>query len=515
MHIFGSNPLRAFNNHRAKAAALATVIGLIVLSLVAIESNKTVAPTKLAGYYAQQLKWKTCYETFKCSELLVPVDYSDLKVGTMKISVLKYSAQEQKKKLGSIVVNPGGPGGSGVDYAYNAEYLFSPDILDRYDIVGFDPRGVARSAPITCFNGEETDANYAADTKPDNQSELDTSVADSKAFIAKCQERTKYLEYYSTANAARDMDLLRAALGDDHLNYMGKSYGTYMGTLYAQLFPDKVGRMVLDGAVDPSISDFQSIKAQAVGFDLALDAFIKDCEKDIDCPLPNNPDEAKTFILNLYHSAATTPLPQRKPNRGDDRVATESLLVIGTASALYDSVDGWPQLRQAFTEAKDGYSDAFMKLVDQYTGRQADGTYADNEFDAGAVIDCLDFKDPRSIDQMTADVPAMTEAAPIFGPYLAYANLTCAFFPQPKNKTAVKSSIATTNPMIVIGTTRDPATPYEWSVALHKILTNSKLLTYNGDGHTGQGRGNACIDDAVDAYYLRGTLPKTGLSCTE
>ena len=514
MHTFSRHSFAALNNHRTKGAALVAVIGLFVLSIFAVEANKVPTPTHINGYYSQHLKWDSCYENFECTDLLVPLDYSNLKTGTMKISVLKYAAQDPKHRIGSLVVNPGGPGASGVDYAYNAEYLFSPDVLDRYDIVGFDPRGVARSAPITCFTNAETDANYASDTKPDNQEELDKAVADSKDFVAQCEKKTKFLTYYSTANAARDMDILRAALGDEKLNYMGKSYGTYMGTLYAQLFPNKVGRMVLDGAVDPTIDDYQSILAQAVGFDGALDAFIEDCQKSSDCPLPDGLQPARDFFTNLYKSAATTPLPQRKPNKGDDRVATESILVMGTASALYDSVDGWPQLRQAITEAKDGYSDTFMKLLDQYTGRQPDGTFGDNEFDAGAVIDCLDNPTTRSPEQVMADSAVIAEQAPIFGPYVAFANLTCSFFPQAPDHVTVKNKISTRQPIIVIGTTRDPATPYKWAQSLHRILTNSQLLTYNGDGHTGQGRGNACIDGAIDAFYLRGTLPKANLSCT-
>ena len=201
--------------------ALATSLALILTGCATSKVEKPLS--SLAKYENQNLACATCYESFECTDLLVPVDYADLTVGTFKIAVLRYKAQDQAKRIGSLIVNPGGPGGSGVDYAYNAEYVFDPDVLDRYDIVGFDPRGVNRSAPIECLTDEETDANYASDAKPDTQEELDKAIADSKDFINKCQDANEFLSHYSTAEAARDMDILRSALGDKKLNYFGKS----------------------------------------------------------------------------------------------------------------------------------------------------------------------------------------------------------------------------------------------------------------------------------------------------
>jgi len=482
-------------------------------SKVAIEKPLS----NLAAYENQKLSWSTCYETFECTDLLVPVDYADLKVGTFKIAVLRYKAQDQKNRIGSLIVNPGGPGGSGVDYAYNAEYVFDPDILDKYDIVGFDPRGVDRSAPIKCLDNKETDASYASDAKPDTEAELQKALADSKDFIDKCQSANPYLNHYSTAEAARDMDILRAALGDKKINYFGKSYGTYLGTLYAQFFPDKVGRMVLDGALDPNISILEQNISQAVGFDEALNAFLADCAKQDDCPLPANKQEATAAIIALFSTAATNPLPRKTKVENDNRVATESLIVLGTASALYDDVDGWPKLRTAFQEGQRGYGDTFLDLADQYTGRSSDGSYMSNELDSGAVIDCLDWPDTRNVEKTKADAQRFTDRAPVFGPYLAYTNIACKFLtPAPKDKltrTTNKITSIKTAPIIVIGTTRDPATPYDWAVGLNKIFTSSKLISLDADGHTGQGRGSACVDNAVDIYLLQGKSPKKNLSC--
>jgi len=498
---------------------LTTFVISIALVLSGCSSNVAIEKplSDLAAYENQKLDWATCYEDFECTDLRVPIDYADLTVGTFKIAVLRYKAQDPKNRIGSLIVNPGGPGGSGVDYAYNAEYVFDPDVLDRYDIVGFDPRGVNRSAPIECLTDEETDANYASDAKPDTEAELEQALADSKDFIDKCESANEYLTHYSTAAAARDMDILRAALGDKKLNYFGKSYGTYLGTLYAQFFPEKVGRMVLDGALDPNISILEQNISQAVGFDIALDAFLADCAKQDDCPLPKNKQEATLKIIALFETAALNPLPRKTKVENDERTATESLIVLGTASALYDDVDGWPKLRTAFLEGQQGYGDTFLDLADQYSGRSSDGSYMSNELDSGAIIDCLDWPDTRSVEKTKADAKRFTDAAPVFGPYLAYTNISCKYLTPPTKDKLTRSTNKITSiktaPVIVIGTTRDPATPYEWSVGLHQIFKNSKLISLDADGHTGQGRGSACVDNTVDAYLLEDKTPYKNLTC--
>jgi pimeloyl-ACP methyl ester carboxylesterase len=488
------------------------IIGALVLTFVNFtrENSDVKAPMALTEYYNQELAWQDCYEDFQCTTLDVPIDYSDLTVGTFEISVLRFLASDQEKRIGSLVVNPGGPGSSGVNYAYNAEYIFSPDITDRYDIVGFDPRGVGESAPIRCFTDSEIDANYAADGKPDSDAELREAISETEKYTEKCLTQNDHLTSFSTANAARDMDVLRAALGDEKLNYMGKSYGTFMGSLYAQLFPDKVGRVVLDGAVDPTISPYDQVLAQAASFDDALTDFLKECSKSKNCSLPTDVDQARSAIISLLAETSKKPLPLKNPD-GDDRKVTESLFTLGMAAAFYNSEEGWPRLRIALREIKSGYGDEILKLADQYSGRQKDGSYRSNEFDSGAIIDCLDFSDSRTVADMSADAKKIAERAPVFGPYLAYAGLTCKYLPA--TSPVVITSISVKAPILIIGTTRDPATPYAWAVGLQKIIANSQLLTLVGDGHTGHNRGSACIDDAVDAYYLRGVLPAQNLRC--
>jgi pimeloyl-ACP methyl ester carboxylesterase len=495
MHTFSTTPSKYLFTRTGKIAALVTAFALVALSFTAYTQSQPDYPKTLSGYYAQEINWKSCNQDFQCATLAVPIDYEKLSTGTFEIALLKYEARTSKK-LGSLLVNPGGPGGSGVDYAYAAEYIFSPAILDRYDIVGFDPRGVSRSAPIRCLNDKELDANNNSDSKPDNEKELKQILIDTQKYVEICKDKNKYLTSYSTANVARDMDILREALGDKQLNYMGKSYGTYLGTLYAQFFPDKVGRVVLDGAVDPTISNFQQTLTQAIGFDQAFSSFAKDCASKKNCTLLIGKEAAIAEMEKLFAQAAKKPLP----TKSSKRKLSETMMVLGTASAMYDSATGWPKLRKAIKEAQNGYGDVFLKLADEYTGRQENGRYPNNEFDSGAVIDCLDVDEPRTIAQIRRDAKSFAEQAPLFGPYLAYGGLTCKYFGQSQEVNIVP--LKTTNPIVVIGTSGDPATPYEWAQGLNKLLTNSVLVSLTGEGHTGQGQGNACVDEQIDAFYL-------------
>jgi pimeloyl-ACP methyl ester carboxylesterase len=455
-----------------------------------VQEVKPLKLETLQDFQSQKIKWRTCYDSYKCADVLVPINYTNIKLGTFKIAVLKYEASNKEDRIGSMFVNPGGPGASGFDYAYQAEYIVSPQVLALYDIVGFDPRGVGRSAPIRCLTDDEMDANYASDAKPDNPAELETLIKDAQDYVEKCEKNTKNLNAYGTENAARDMDVIRAVLGDKKLNYLGKSYGTYLGTIYAQLFPDA--------------TPLQQSITQAVGFDNALDAFIKDCLQLDTCPLPK--DATPQYFTDLFDSVAKKPL-----TTSTNRVATESLVVLGTASALYDNESGWPMLRVAIKQAQSGRGFMFLSLADAYTGRQPNGTYPTNEGDSGFVIDCLDWNDARTNEQIAQDAQTFKAQAPVFGLYLSYSGLSCKYFTDIKQPIKIKQ--IKTTPIIVIGTLRDPATPYSWAVALHKLITNSLLITLDGDGHTGHGRGSACVDKSVDAYFITGKIPAADLKC--
>ena len=482
---------------------------LLVTLLLASCSSTTKQTFPDAPNDTSTLEWTSCHDYFQCATLQVPIDYADESLGTFDIAVIRYRDPKQHDRLGSLVVNPGGPGVSGVQYALDAQYIVDPDVLDRYDIVGFDPRGIGSSSAIHCLSDAELDASFATDPKPDNDVEFATSIAETQDFVNKCVANTPHLADFTSEQTARDMELLRKALGEKELDYLGFSYGTYLGTLYAQLFPDTVGRFVLDGAVDPSLTIEKQSLVQAVAFDKALDNFIADCHTHKSCPLPAN--ATGQFFTELFD------LVSRSPLTVGDRTITEGLVVTGTASALYDDVSGWPMLRTAIAQALQGDGTTFAKLADQYNGRNSDGTYADNENDANVIIECLDWPHTPTNEEISANVEKFKKAAPVFGPYVAFSGITCNILNEAITaRPAInhKVSFNTANPVLIIGTTQDPATPYAWAQSLSAYIHNSHLITLKGEGHTGYGRGSACTDDAVDSYLLTGHTPTKNLICT-
>jgi pimeloyl-ACP methyl ester carboxylesterase len=456
------------------------------------------------------LNWSSCYDTFQCATLKVPIDYTNASLGQFDIAVVRYRDPNQKNRIGSLVINPGGPGVSGVEYALNAQYIVNPEVLERYDIVGFDPRGIGSSTPISCLNDAEQDAILISDPKPDNEAEYQQALKDTQEFVDKCIARTPNIAHFSTNEAAQDMELLRQGLGDEKLNYLGFSYGSYLGTLYAQSFPQYVGRFVLDGAIDPNVAIEDQTRIQAVAFDQAIKNFIKDCAQQKDCPLPKGVTPA--FFTDLFNKVSQTPLTV------GDRKITEGQVVTGTASALYDDVSGWPSLRTAITQALVGDGTTFAELSDTYSGRNEDGTYKNNENDANVVIECLDWHQRQSNDQIKANAASFSRSAPVFGPYVAYGGITCNLLNQSIGRAQTTThnlkkikNIAT--PVLVIGTTQDPATPYAWAKALSRYIMGSHLITLEAEGHTGYGRVSACVDDVVDMYLVSGKIQFKNITC--
>jgi pimeloyl-ACP methyl ester carboxylesterase len=471
--------------------------------------NGAGMPLAPASYYEQELTWKDCAqagEAFECATLKVPLNYASPS-RSIGLSVLKRPADDVSDKLGALVINPGGPGGSGVDYAKYATTVFSPGVTARYDIVGFDPRGVGRSAPIRCIDNRQTDTWLSMDATPDTPAEIADLVAFDKTFAQACKKNTgAVLGHVSTVEAAADMDLLRAALGEKKLSFFGASYGTLLGATYAQEFPDRVGRFVLDGAVSPTATADEASKSQAAGFETALTAFIADCVKDT-CALGRSAAAAKAKLASFIDSLDKDPLPT-----GTSRVLTQQLGETGVVAALY-SRDDWVILRLALIQAFDGNGGGLLALADGYSGR-VNGTYDSSLLQANVAIDCLDSgKAGSSVADVEKQAAAYEAVAPIFGDSTRWSALAChdwpvtAEFPTPK-LTAVGAA-----PIVVVGTTRDPATPYAWSEELASTLTSGVLLTRDGDGHTGYRQGNACIDTTVDAYLLAGTVPKDGKRC--
>jgi len=475
-----------------------------------VPANGAGVPLAPDPYYGQKLTWTDCSQfgqTYQCATLKVPLDYTS-PGRSIGLSVLKRPADGTTDGLGALVVNPGGPGGSGVDYAKFAMNVFSTGITNRYDVVGFDPRGVGRSAPIRCLDTRQTDTWLSMDDTPDTTAEVAKLVAFDKTFAQACKKNTgAVLAHVSTVEAAADMDLLRAALGEKKLTYFGASYGTLLGATYAQEFPDRVGRFVLDGAVSPTATADEAAKAQAAGFETALDAFIADCVKT-SCPLGGSARAARAKVASFLDGLDTSPLPT-----GTSRVLTQQLGETAIVSALYSRSD-WVVLRLALVQAFDGNGGGLLELADGYSGR-VNGTYDSSLLQANVAINCLDSGTAgTALSDVEKQAAAYQSAAPIFGDSTRWAALAChdwpvtAEFPPPK-LTAVGAA-----PIVVVGTTRDPATPYAWAKELASTLASGVLLTRDGDGHTGYHQGNSCIDAAVDAYLLAGTAPTDGKRCS-
>ncbi len=464
----------------------------------------------LSRYYAQRLDWADC-ERAQCATLEVPVDYDNPEGETIDLALSRVPARKGSKRLGSIVVNPGGPGGSGVDYAKAADFIVGKKVRDAYDVVGFDPRGVGRSAPINCLTDVELDTYLGSDPTPDDPAERESFAATARGFALSCATTAgSLLAHVSTADAARDMDVLRAALGEEKLTYLGKSYGTYLGTVYADLFPEQVGRMVLDGVVAPDLTPEELNLGQAKGFELATRQWAAYCVQEGDCPLGKSVDEVMKGLRTFLTSVDQNPLTRT----GDNAVPrlTEGWASLGIAVAMYDQ-GAWQALVDAMRDAVGGDGTSLMQLADQYADRNPGGQYASNSAEVIYAVNCLDRPDTSDLAERERLAQESLKDAPTWGPFLVWSSLPCGFWPVEATGTPEKVSAQGADPIVVIGTTRDPATPYEWSVRLRDQLADAALITFDGDGHTAYTRSNECVDDAVDAYYLKGTMPKDGLRC--
>ncbi|MDD9377921.1 alpha/beta hydrolase [Streptomyces sp. ZAF1911] len=472
----------------------------------------TAVPAALRTYYDQKLTWRECgVPGFECSTMRVPLDYENPGGGDIDIAVSRRKATDPAKRLGSLVVNPGGPGGSGIGYlqAY-AGIGYPAPVRAAYDMVSFDPRGVDRSSPVECLNGPAMDKYTQVDQTPDTPAEQALLVAAFKEFAAACQAHSqRVLPHVSTVDAARDMDVLRAVLGDEKLNYVGASYGTFLGATYADLFPGRTGRLVLDGAMDPALSAVDLNRDQTAGFEAAFTAFAKDCAKQPDCPLgKGSPEQVGERLTEFLRKVDAQPVATGEA----DRPLGEALATTGVIEAMYDE-GAWPQLREALKAAMDGDGAPLLALADSYYQREPDGKYA-NLMSANAAVNCLDqppaFDGPKAVESA---LPSFEKASPVFGQGFAWASLNCTYWPTKATGKAKALAAKGAAPILVVGTTRDPATPYKWAQALGEQLESGTLLTYDGDGHTAYGRGSDCIDSAINRYLLEGTAPQDGKKC--
>lgn len=509
---------------RVPVGALALAFGLVLLSGCSRAAGESRAPDgaaavpssaaatqpvrtgPLARYYDQRLRWRGCRGEFECTRLAVPVDYSEPDRGTLSLAVVRLPAAGGDARA-SLVLNPGGPGVSGVDYARAGERVVSADVRQHYDVVGFDPRGVARSRPLECLSDAGLDRLLAADGSPDDVQEERALASVSRTLGGGCvADRPRLAAHVGTRDVARDLDVLRAALGDRRLHYLGKSYGTYIGTTYAEMFPRRVGRLVLDGVLDPAISGEQLAYGQAVGFQRAFRAFLADCVGGPSCPFSGGVDSAQAQAGRLLDAIDSSPL-QGEPGRP----VTQALAVLGFAAAMYDE-GRWPVLRRAVAEAQRGNGATLLALSDYYSDR-VDGAYTSNAIEALYAVNCLDRPEPPDLDAYRAAAARAEAVSPVFGAYIAWGGLPCATWPVPAQGTPHAVRAEGARPILVVGTTRDPATPYAWARSTARALESGRLLTYVGDGHTAYRKGSGCVDRAVDRYLLEGRLPARGTRC--
>jgi len=470
-------------------------------------------PADLAKFYGQRLVWSTgngCASGYQCSRLTVPLDYADPGGATIQLALVRKPATDQAHRLGSLVVNPGGPGGSGISYATSGD-VADATVLARYDLVGFDPRGVGASDPVECLTDSQLNQFVDTPPNPNTPAQLAEVVQQSQLLAQQCEAKSgALLPVVGTVDAARDMDILRAGLGDKQLNYLGKSYGTLLGATYAQEFPQRVGRFVLDGAMDPDLTAEQMNLTQAASFDKELHLFLDDCVTQSDCPFgTTDPNVAYTKLQNWVDGLNANPIT------GDGtRKVDEAYALTGISVAMYDQ-GYWPDLRAALGSAMDGNGATLLTMADAYNDRE-NGHFVDNEIEANYAVNCVDHPDEAtSVAQIEQELPAFEKAAPFFGPMVDWSSLPCAYWKASPTDSPHVIKATGAGPIIVVGTTNDPATPYAWAQHLASELTSGHLLTMNGDGHTAYRRGSTCIDSAIDAYYLTGALPAAGTICQQ
>ncbi|GHH81040.1 proteinase [Kitasatospora indigofera] len=478
----------------------------------------TVKPTGAADpalqpFYGQQISWAQCADdpatkkadesAAQCGKLRVPLDYANPAADTVEVEVARFPAGKPDQRLGSLLVNPGGPGGSGVTMVTSDPEGWAGPLRDRFDIVGFDPRGVRQTAPVRCLDDTARDAWNETD---------DQGAAHGKVLADACQANSgKVLPFVGTRNSARDMDVLRAVLGDQKLNYLGFSYGTYLGSLYAEEFPDRTGRLVLDGAVDPTMDLLQLNVQQQAGFEKSLNDFAADCVKHDGCSLGRDPARAAQKLADFLDGLKDKPLVT-----GNGRKLTASEGWTAVLSSLYGSEKGWENLRNVIAWAMvKGKGDYLLQAADNYNGRDAQGHYG-NTLDAYLAIHCADGGvDTPTPEKLQATVAELREKAPLVSkhnPEQALFDPDCRAWTYRSTEQPHQIKATGSAPILVVGSTGDPATPYAWSQKLATGLANGVLLTREGEGHTGYGK-STCISTAVNGFLTGGAMPAAGTTC--
>ncbi|CAN5411435.1 alpha/beta hydrolase [soil metagenome] len=513
-------PLRRTVRLAFVAAALAIVVplsGCVSTFIPSAAPNATSTPTEekvaadLSPFYSQTLKWNSCAGgKFQCTTATAPMDWANPGAKSIKLALIRKTATG--KKLGSLLVNPGGPGASGYDFVKDSiDYAVDSTLRKNYDIIGFDPRGVNKSSAVSCYKDPSVMDSFLFDISPypvGTDAWIDDQKANNANFGQSCLKYTgDLLQFVDTVSAAKDLDMLRAALGDKKLNYLGYSYGTYLGATYAGLFPKKTGHLVLDGALDPTTTSLEVSETQAKGFESALRAYIKDCETGTKCPFTGSVSSSMTEVRKLLDSLDASPI-----QASDGRKLGSSAMTNAIILPLYNK-DNWKYLSDLFTSVMGGSADYAFQLADSYYERKSDGTYTDNSTEAFIAINCLDYASTAQTDaELRTDAAQIKQIAPVLGPQLSY-DTSCSQWPFKSTRDRAAISADGSAPILVVGTTNDPATPYVWAKNLAKQLQNGHLITYTGEGHTAYNKSNSCVNDAVDDFFVDNTVPSKDPRC--
>ncbi|MEU0739513.1 alpha/beta hydrolase [Streptomyces sp. NPDC006134] len=477
----------------------------------------------------QRLDWKDCPapspaqgggaspsplpggDAWQCATMKAPLDWDRPDGDTIGLALIRARASGgENRRIGSLVFNFGGPGGSGVTTlpAFGQDYA---QLRTRYDLVGFDPRGVGRSAPVRCLDDRRLDAYFQQDATPDDGTERAELLKNTREFNAACEKNSqKILPHVRTTDAARDMDLMRQVLGDDKLHYFGISYGTELGAVYAHLFPKKVGRAVFDAVVDPTQTSEQGALGQAEGFQRALDNYAEDCASKAEgCPVGNTAQDVEDRIARLLKDLDARPIPGIFP-----RELTQTAATNGIAQALY-SKDFWEYLTAGLAQAYDGDGQMLMMLSDSMNGRGRNGEYSSLTA-ANVAINCADDKPRYDTAYVQRKLPEFRRASGLFGDHLAWGMLGCTGWPVKGAADRPDVGAPGAPPILVIGNTGDPATPYEGARKMADALGEGVgvHLTYRGEGHGAYGSKNKCVRDAVNGYLLDGKVPAADTVCS-
>ena len=450
-------------------------------------------------------RWSDCGRGFQCATITVPLDYAT-GIGTLKLSLVRLPARDSSSRIGPLLVNPGGPGGSGVEFVRESIEAFPSNIRRRFDLIGFDPRGVNQSSGIRCI--DNLDPRAELDPSPDTSRELRALIDDAKDYASACERRNaQVLPHLSTDDVVRDLDSIRISLREEKISYLGFSYGTLIGALYADRYPDRVRAMALDGALDPALTLAQVRSGQAVGFENELSRFLANCARRSSCPLGRGSQVRRNFEAIMRRIERT---PLRSSRRNDKRRAGPGIVWSAILGSMY-SKDAWPALEIALAFAAQGDGSVFLGVSDPYRGRKKDGTYS-NMQDAYLANTCLDYKAPSSTGDYSALAKRLDRIAPHFGVFAAYTDLPCAYWPETGVRTPGPVSASGAPPIVVVGTTFDPATPMAWAKSLAKQLERGVLVTHRGDGHTAYGA-SGCVRDLLVRYLVTVKPPRAGTVC--